>query len=75
MYRNFFPPAEEHENEHEQFTDETKLVSQLPDAPTAQPKEVQDTQQPSTKKQKTNEIDDDDYFMVDKDQGSPKSEL
>jgi hypothetical protein len=31
------------------------MLSQLPDAPTDEPKDVEDVQQPSTKKQKTDE--------------------
>ncbi|KAF2127483.1 A1pp-domain-containing protein [Dothidotthia symphoricarpi CBS 119687] len=67
----FFPPAEQ----QDRSTDETGLESQLPDAPTTEPKDVEDTQQPSSKKQKLEETEDDDFVMVEKEDGKPKSEL
>lgn len=53
-------------------------MSQLPDAPTDEPVDVDDAQQPSQKKQKTDEASDDEFVVVDKDgpdESKRKSEL
>jgi hypothetical protein len=41
------------------------MLSQLPDAPTDDPKDIEDGQQPSPKKQKTDETDDD-FVVIEK---------
>lgn len=56
------------------------MLSQLPDAPTEDPKDIEDVQQPSTKKQKTEDAEetDDDFVVIDKDdakEDKPKSDL
>lgn len=53
------------------------MLSQLPDAPTEDPKDIQDVEQPSTKKQKTEDADDD-FVVVEKEdakEDKPKPEL
>jgi hypothetical protein len=53
-------------------------LSQLPDAPTDEPVDVDNAEQPSQKKQKTDETSDDDFVLVDeeeKDGTKPKAEL
>jgi hypothetical protein len=84
----FFPPveaADEPAKEQETSTEPSEILSQLPDAPTEDPKDVEDTLQPSTKKQKTEDADDD-FVVVDKEdikddsakaapEDKPKSEL
>lgn len=87
----FFPPAteskvtDELEYDTEEEQDEvqgteatTEILSQLPDAPTDEPVDVDDTEQPSQKKQKTEDGPDDDFVLVDKmgaDETKPRSEL
>lgn len=61
-------------------TDPSEMLSQLPDAPTEDPKDIEDVEQPSTKKQKTQDAEetDDDFVVVEKDDAQeekPKSEL
>jgi len=79
-YRNFFPPIQtEDETAKEQATstEPSEILSQLPDAPTEDPKDVDDTPQPSAKKQKTEEADDD-FVVVEKEdakEDKPKPEL
>jgi hypothetical protein len=49
----------------------------LPDAPTEDPIDLEDSQEPSTKKQKTDEVDDD-FVVVEKEDAEddkPKAEL
>ncbi|KAF1832061.1 A1pp-domain-containing protein [Decorospora gaudefroyi] len=74
---DFFPPVvTENVAQEESSTEPSELASQLPDAPTAEPQDAQDTQ-PSTKKQKTTEADDD-FVIVEKDdvkEGQGKPEL
>lgn len=56
----------------------TEILSQLPDAPTDEPVDVDDAEQPSQKKQKTEEGSDDDFVVIDKqgtDGTKPKAEL
>lgn len=50
-----------------QSTEPSELLSQLPDAPTVDPQDEEDVQQPSAKKQKTEETDDE-FVMVEKDE-------
>jgi hypothetical protein len=53
------------------------MLSQLPDAPTEDPKDIDDVEEPSTKKQKTDDLDDD-FVVVEKEDikdDIPKSEL
>jgi hypothetical protein len=75
----------------ETSTEPSELLSQLPDAPTEELQDVEDTEQPAVKKQKTVDSDADDDFVVveredaqedaqedikvDKEQDKPKSEL
>lgn len=80
----YFPPVTETDNENspsaeatEQATEPSELLSQLPDAPTIDPQDDEDTEQPSMKKQKT-EVADDEFVVVEKNDGEadkPKSEL
>lgn len=56
----------------------TEILSQLPDAPTDEPVDVDHAEQPSQKKQKTEEGSDDNFVVIDKegeDSTKPKSEL
>jgi hypothetical protein len=58
-------------------TEPSEMLSQLPDAPTEDPKDVDDVEEPSTKKQKTDDIEDD-FVVVEKEDAkadTPKSEL
>lgn len=82
---NFFPPPTTTEtddedvspSEQEQSTEPSELASQLPDAPTTDPQDAEDTQQPSLKRQKTGEAEDD-FVVVDRDdakEDKPKPEL
>jgi hypothetical protein len=48
-----------------QSTEPSELASQLPDAPTTEPKDTEDSQEPLSKKQKTTEADDD-FVVVEK---------
>jgi hypothetical protein len=68
-FRNYFPPVAETENTEPNATstDETELAAKLPDAPAADPKDSEDAQEPSSKKQKTEEASEDDYVVVEKD--------
>lgn len=93
MVSTFFPPAFEAEtptktkveagfeedNEEGQTTEAaTEILSQLPDAPTDEPVDIDDAEEPSQKKQKTGETSDDDFVVVDKeatDEAKPKAEL
>ncbi|KAH8726952.1 hypothetical protein GQ44DRAFT_705040 [Phaeosphaeriaceae sp. PMI808] len=67
----FFPPVEsestdKHEAaEQETTTDPSEMLSQLPDAPTADPVDADHALQPSPKKQKTDDTDDE-FVLVDK---------
>ncbi|KAF1850810.1 macro domain-like protein [Cucurbitaria berberidis CBS 394.84] len=80
----FFPPTttdtEAQDNptiEEEQSTEPSELASQLPDAPTTDPQDAEDAQQPSLKRQKTSEADDD-FVLVERDdvkEDRPKPEL
>ncbi|KAH9880523.1 hypothetical protein IAQ61_000816 [Plenodomus lingam] len=83
---HFFPPAtadpeaaeEANTNKQKQqeqdTTEPSALLSQLPDAPTVDPQDADsDAQQPSLKRQKTDEVDDD-FVVVEKDdvaEGTP----
>ncbi|XPS78270.1 hypothetical protein M3J09_010286 [Ascochyta lentis] len=85
----FFPPVTEvdakadsgfTENKDEEHSTEAtnEILSQLPDAPTDEPVDVDDAEEPSQKKQKTEEASDDDFVVVDKeakDEAKPKAEL
>ncbi|UPX10039.1 uncharacterized protein EKO05_0000714 [Ascochyta rabiei] len=84
----FFPPITEvHANadngcteDEEEHTTEaiTEILSQLPDAPTDEPVDIDDAKLPSQKKQKTEEVLDDDFVVVNKettDGAKPKAEL
>ncbi|RAR11779.1 MACRO domain containing protein 1 [Stemphylium lycopersici] len=64
---DYFPPVPETEAQKEHATELSELASQLPDAPTADPKDEDEAEQPSPKKQKTAEADEDDFVMVEKD--------
>ncbi|KAI4694001.1 uncharacterized protein J4E84_002580 [Alternaria hordeiaustralica] len=64
---DYFPPVDsDPKAQEEQSTEPSELASQLPDAPTADPKDTDDAQQPSPKKQKTTDTDDD-FVVVEKD--------
>jgi hypothetical protein len=83
----FFPPVEsqdepstqeESETEQETSTEPSEMLSQLPDAPLEDPRDTEDTEQPSPKKQKIEEADDDDFVVVEKEDAvehKPKAEL
>jgi len=61
----------------ETSTEPSEILSQLPDAPTEDPKDVTDIEEPSTKKQKTEDTDDD-FVVVEKEdakEDKPKPEL
>ena len=79
-FSNFFPPVEtedEAAKEQETSTEPSEILSQLPDAPTEEPKDAEDIEQPSSKKQKTEELDDD-FVVVEKEdakEDKPKPEL
>jgi hypothetical protein len=80
IYRStFFPPVVTEDESEQQSTEPSELASQLPDAPTTEPTGVEDSQEPSTKKQKTTETEADDYFVVvdkeDAQEEKPKVEL
>lgn len=62
---DYFPPVSESELQEEHATEPHALASQLPDAPTIDPAEAADSEQPSSKKQKTAESDDE-FVVVDK---------
>ncbi|KAL5115145.1 hypothetical protein ACEQ8H_006981 [Pleosporales sp. CAS-2024a] len=69
---NVFPVAEsKHETKHvpanelETSTEPSEILSQLPDAPTDDPKDMTDIHEPSAKKQKTESIHDD-FVVVEK---------
>jgi hypothetical protein len=76
----FFPPADAKDaaaDTQETSTDPSEMLSQLPDAPTEDPKDIEDEQQPSPKKQKIDDTDDD-FVVVEKEdaqEDKPKSEL
>lgn len=44
----------------------TEILSQLPDAPTDEPVDADHAEEPSQKKQKTEEMSDDDFVVVEK---------
>ena len=74
---NFFPPISEAEPPKEHATEPAELASQLPDAPTTEPADTTEAVQPSPKKQKIDDSDDD-FVVVDKDDlkdDESKSEL
>ena len=54
------------EQPKEHATEPAELASQLPDAPTTEPADATDAVQPSPKKQKIDDSDDD-FVVVDKD--------
>jgi hypothetical protein len=61
----------------ETSTEPSEIYSQLPDAPTEDPQDVEDSQEPSLKKLKTEETDDD-FVVVEKEDAvdkKPKAEL
>ncbi|KAG9195051.1 hypothetical protein G6011_00171 [Alternaria panax] len=63
---DFFPPvASDSKPQEEQPSEPSELASQLPDAPTAEPQDTEDAQQPCSKKQKTSDTDDD-FVVVEK---------
>jgi hypothetical protein len=75
------PDEDESAKELETSTEPSEILSQLPDAPTEDPKDVSDIQEPSTKKQKTEDTDND-FVVIDKEDAKedaegnkPKSEL
>jgi hypothetical protein len=76
----FFPPADTEAaaaDTLETSTEPSEMLSQLPDAPTEDPKDFEDVQQPSPKKQKLEDTDDD-FVVVEKEdaqEDKPKSEL
>ncbi|KAF2821037.1 A1pp-domain-containing protein [Ophiobolus disseminans] len=76
----FFPPIEtedETTKEQETSTEPSEILSQLPDAPTEDPKDLEDNSEPSPKKQKTDDADDD-FVVVEKEDASeekPKADL
>jgi hypothetical protein len=76
----FFPPVDTGHaaaDTHETSTEPSEMLSQLPDAPTEDPKDIDDAQQPSPKKQKLEDTDDD-FVVVEKEdaqEDKPKSEL
>lgn len=52
------------------------MLSQLPDTPTEDPKDIEDVEEPSTKKLKTEDTDDD-FVVVEKEdakEDKPKSD-
>ena len=69
----------DYDTEEEQVTETaTEILSQLPDAPTGEPVDVDDVEEPSQKKQRTDEASDDDFVVVNKDsadEAKPKAEL
>ncbi|KAF2998855.1 hypothetical protein E8E13_003534 [Curvularia kusanoi] len=89
----FFPPATEvvsqaeealdydteEEPDDEQKTEATtEILSQLPDAPTDDPVDVDHAEQPSQKKQRTEEMPEDDFVVVENEseaEAKPKPEL
>jgi len=81
-FRNYFPPVADAEKTapNATETDETELAAKLPDAPAADPKDTEDTDEPSSKKQKT-EAADDDFVVVEKEDAkgaediAPKADL
>lgn len=77
MSSNYFPPVSEAEPPNGHATEPSELASQLPDAPTTEPADTTDPAQPSYKKQKIDDSDDD-FVVVDKDDfkdDESKSEL
>jgi hypothetical protein len=78
--RTYFPSVEAEDvatNEQGTSTEPSEMLSQLPDAPTEDPKDIDDVEEPSTKKQKTDDLDDD-FVVVEKEDikdDLPKSEL
>lgn len=69
----------DYDTEEEQVTETaTEILSQLPDAPTSEPVDVDDVEEPSQKKQRTDEASDDDFVVVNKDaadEAKPKAGL
>jgi hypothetical protein len=58
-------------------TDEAELAAKLPNAPAADPKDPEDAEEPSSKKQKTEAVEDD-FVVVDKEDArgaTPKADL
>jgi len=70
----FFPPVETEEETQATSTEPSEMLSQLPDAPTDEPKDVDDSQEPSPKKQKTDEGEED-FVVVEKEDAKDKAEL
>ena len=64
--RDYFPPVPETEAQEEHATEPSELASQLPDAPSTDPRDEDEAEQPSPKKQKTAETEDDDFVVVEK---------
>jgi hypothetical protein len=75
----FFPSTEsedEASKDLETSTEPSEMLSQLPDAPTEDPKDISDFQEPSAKKQKMEDTDD--FVVVEKEdakEDQSKSEL
>lgn len=79
MDSTFFPPVietiskaddePESDKEEEHKTEVTsEILSQLPDAPTNEPVDMDDTEEPSQKKQKIDDTSDDDFVVIDKEE-------
>lgn len=73
VHSKYFPPVVEAGNADKTSTNEADIAAKLPDPPTAEPK---DPEEPSSKKQKIESVDED-FVVVDKDRakGVPKGEL
>jgi hypothetical protein len=70
--------TEEEPEEGQETEAITEILSQLPDAPTDEPVDVDHAEQPSQKKQRTEEEPEDDFVVVDKEstgETKPKSGL
>lgn len=88
LVSNFFPPLttesvaqveskEEPPADLEQSTEPSELLSQLPDAPTTDLQDDETAKQPSLKRQKTAEAEDD-FVVIEKEDASeekPKADL
>jgi hypothetical protein len=70
--------TEEELEEGQETETTTEILSQLPDAPTDEPVDVDDAKQPLQKKQRTEEAPEEDFVVVDKEstgETKPKSGL